>query len=368
MAELAGIIYAYLTVPRLGELVSHRTSASLPFCGRYRLIDFALSNMTNAGVRNVGVIMQRDYQSLLDHLGSGKDWDLSRRRGGLRLLPPFGLPNSHTGAYEGNLEALLAVRSYIQDSTCDLFVLSRGDLVANLDLRAAAEHHEANNLDITAICTNAPTAGVPHRFQLDIAGDITQILGDYAKDRGTAGLGVYLLRKSLLLEMLDWAADSGKIHFRDGLRWCLVRGGRLGAFFHTGYSAQISTVQEYYRANMDMLDREKREGLFPADRPVRTRERVAVSAYYGMEATACNCLVADGCYIEGHLERCILSRGVRVGKRASLKNCVIMQGSIIGEDARFQYVISDKGVTVSAGMALTGSPHLPLVIPKGSRL
>ncbi len=368
MAELAGIVYAYLAVPRLGELVSHRTSASLPFCGRYRLIDFALSNMTNAGVRNVGVIMQRDYQSLLDHLGSGKDWDLSRRRGGLRLLPPFGLPNSHTGVYEGNLEALLAVRSYIQDSSAELFVLSRGDLVANLDLRAAAEHHEANGLDVTALCTAAPAAGVPHRFCLEGSGNISQVLGDYAKDRGTAGLGVYLIGKPLLLELLNWAGDSGKVHFRDGLRWCQASGRRLGAFFHTGYSAQISTVQEYYKANMDMLDAEKRASLFPAARPVRTKERADVSTYYGMEAKTHNCLVADGCYIEGELDHCILSRGVRVSKGASLKHCVVMQDSIIGEGARFQYVISDKDVSVGAGMTLTGSPQLPLVIPKGSRL
>lgn len=368
MTELSGIIYAYLSTPRLGELVSQRTSASLPFCGRYRLIDFALSSMTNAGVRNVGVIMQRDYQSLLDHLGSGKDWDLSRRHGGLRLLPPFGLPNSHSGAYEGNLEALQVVRSYIEDDPGELFILSRGDLVANLDLRTIAEHHVQQGLDITAVCTDKPLLGEQNRFLVDEAGLVTQVLGDMGGDQGVAGLCVYLISKSLLLDMLDWSAATGKLHFRDGMRWYLEHDRRIGAYIHQGYCAQITTVQEFYQASMDMLDSGKRESLFPRERPVRTKERAEVSTYYGVGSKVRNCMVADGCFIEGDLENCVLNRGVRVEKGAKLKNCVVMQDSVVAENAIFQYVISDKGVTVSPYTTLTGSPRLPLVIPKGSKL
>ena len=368
MTELSGIIYAYLSTPRLGELVSQRTSASLPFCGRYRLIDFPLSSMTNAGVRNVGVIMQRDYQSLLDHLGSGKDWDLSRRRGGLRLLPPFGLPNSHSGAYEGNLEALQVVRSYIEDNPGELFILSRGDLVANLDLRAVAEYHMDKGMDITAVCTDKPLLGEKNRFLVYTDGLISQILGDRGGGQGVAGLCVYLLSKELLLDMLDWSAATGKLHFRDGMRWYLENGRRVGAYIHKGYCAQVTTVQEFYQANMDMLDSGKRESLVPRERPIRTKERADVSTYYGEHAKVHNCMVADGCYIEGDLENCVLSRGVRIEKGVKLKNCVVMQDSVVAENAIFQYVISDKDVAVSPYTTLTGSPRLPLVIPKGSKL
>lgn len=368
MAELAGIVYAYQDEPGLGELVRHRTSASLPFCGRYRLIDFVLSSMTNAGVRDVGVIMQRDYQSLLDHLGSGKAWDLSRRRGGLRLLPPFGLPNSHRGLYEGNLEALLAVRSYVQDTPCDYFLLSRGDLLANVDFEAAVARHLERELDVTAVCISDPAANTAHHMMLNAQGYVTQVLQGNAADHGVPGLGVYIIRKQLLLEIMTWAEKHDSLHFREGLRWALTRGCRMGVFYHKGYSANLTDVREYFRANMDMLCGEKRRSLFLPERPVRTRERAEVSAYYGSEASSRNCLVADGCYIEGRLESCILSRSVRIAKGAVLKNCVVMQGCEIGESCSLENVILDKFVKVSAGTVLTGSPRMPFVVPKGSRL
>ncbi len=132
-----GIIFAYKEAPELGDLTRERTVASLPFCGRYRLIDFALSSMRNANITDVGVIMARDYQSLLDHIGSGKDWDMSRRSGGLRMLPPFGLPHAHSGNYSGTMEALNAVGSYIRDIQQENVVLMLGNLLANIDLNAA---------------------------------------------------------------------------------------------------------------------------------------------------------------------------------------------------------------------------------------
>ena len=126
MKDFHGLIFAYYTDPKLRELVSMRTAASLPFCGRYRLIDFSLSAMRNAGIVDVGVIMQRDYQSLLDHLGGGKAWDMARRTGGLRMLPPFGLPEYHRGNYAGTMEALNAVGSYVRDIPAKYIVLMLG--------------------------------------------------------------------------------------------------------------------------------------------------------------------------------------------------------------------------------------------------
>ena len=370
MTNLHGIIYAFHSYPGLGSLVTRRTAASLPFGGRYRLIDFAMSAMMNAGIRDVGVIMQRDYQSLLDHLGSGKDWDLSRRSGGLRLLPPFGLPDSHLGEYKGCMEALSAVSSYIEDIKQDYVVLARGDLCANIDLRAVMRQHLETKVDITAVCAKKLPSDIYHGFVVNNQKISKEILCRQKREsRGIPSLEVYIISKSLLLDLIRWSAEGSRLHFhRDALTHYLAEGGQVGIYVHEGYAAHVTNVQDYYKANMDMLQAGIRAQLFPEDRPVRTKERADVSTYYGDGARSRNSLLADGCYIEGEVENCILFRGVRVEKGAHLRDCVIMQDTVIGENAALTHVISDKDVEVSRYVTLAGSPNLPLVIPKGGQL
>ena len=370
--NLHGIIYAYDASPRMGELVSRRTCASMPFCGRYRAIDFPLSSLINAGARNVGVIMQRDYQSLLDHLGSGKDWDLSRLSGGLRLLPPFGLPDSHTGEYKGCMEALESVSSYIDNIKAKSVALLRGNLIANIDLEAAARQHEKSGMEITAVCARQAPAGLHHVFtDLDGEGRAAGIRCNVKNtpENGYASLEVYIINKALLQQFVAQCAAVHALHFhRDALTKYLGAGNKIGIFLHDGYYAPIYTVRDYFRANMDMLDPVKRRELFLEARPVRTKGRSDVSTYYGENAKSQNCLVADGCYVEGSLKNCILFRGVRVSKGARLENCILMQDSVIGENVVMKNVIADKKVSISPEYTLTGSERLPLVIPKGSRL
>lgn len=369
MPDLHGIVYAYHSHPALGELVTQRTGASLPFCSRYRLIDFALSSMANAGVRDVGVIMQRDYQSLLDHLGSGKDWDLSRLSGGLSLLPPFGMHDSDLGEYKGCMEALSSVRSYIRNIKQNHVVLFRGDLVVNIDLKEVFDAHLTSGCEITAICTEKSfcNSGTRIRFVPDTPITSKRMLfpgSDHRK--ALSSLEVYIIRKPLLLELIDWCRANGKFHFhRDALAHYLKCGGKIGLYIHKGYTAHICSVSDYFNANMDMLKYSCRRDLFPDDNPVYTRGRSSVSTYYGENASATNSLVADGCYIEGELINCVLFRGVRVKKGAKLKNCVIMQDTVIGENTELSYVISDKYVVFSDNLVLSGSNALPITVPKG---
>lgn len=369
MPDLHGIIYAYHSSPALGELVLHRTSASLPFCSRYRLIDFALSSMANAGVHDVGVIMQRDYQSLLDHLGSGKDWDMSRLTGGLTLLPPFGQHDSRIGEYRGCMEALAAERSYIADIKQSSLILYRGDVALNLDLRAAYEAHLASGCEVTAICTDHPFNGGGERIRFVPDSDKTanrMLFPGTENGRALCSSEIYIIRKSLLLELIDWCRSNARLHFhRDALAHYLESGAKLGYYIHRGYISRICSAEDYYRANMDMLDYKNRADLFPTERPVYTRVRSSVSTYYGEESSAENSLVADGCFIEGSVENCVLCRGVRVKKDAVLKNCVLMQDTVIGEGARLQYVVADKYTVFSDGVVLSGSSGLPLIVPKG---
>lgn len=370
MINLHGIIYAYMSYPELGELVTKRTSSSLPFCARYRIIDFAISSMMNAGIRDVGIIMQRDYQSLLDHLKSGKPWNLDKRTGGLSLLPPFGLPDSHLGEYKGNMEALLAVKSYIKDIRQEHIVLMRGDIVASIDLNEAMETHLASGAEITAVCTDREITGRRHCFIPGGDGFASELMCErYGLCEGLTSLEVYIISKSCLLELISWCSAGHRLSFHtDALLNHMSRGGKIALYVHDGYVSYIRSARDYYKTSVEMLVSEHRDSLFPPQRPVRTKERADVSTYYGEQARSVNSLIADGCRLEGYVENCILFRGVSVEKGARLKNCIIMQDSAIGADVTMAYVIADKDTEVSRYVTLAGNEDLPLIIPKGRKI
>lgn len=368
MNNVHGLIYAYHAYPGLGVLGAHRTGASLPFCGRYRLIDFALSGMMNAGIRSVGVVMQRGYQSLLEHLSSGRSWNLACHSGGLHLLPPFGLPDANKGYYEGCMEALGAIYTYLEEIREDYVLLARGDLCANVDMRALIDAHMAGDADITAVCAAGELPYTHHRFIPDGSGCAAELLCRQTNaDRGLAGLEMYILRKEKLLELVRWSSEGSRLHFhRDALNYAMACGWKVGIFLHRGYAMHITCTEDYFRANMDMLDREKLAELFPTERRVATRARSDVSSYYGDGAVVKNSLIADGCRIEGTVENCVIFGGVTVEAGAELRSCIVLNDTVIGEHSRLNCVISDKNVVLSPYLNLCGSEKLPLVIPKGS--
>ncbi len=369
MLDFHGIIFAYRAAPALGELVSRRTAASLPFCGRYRLINFSLSSMMNAGIRDVGVIMQRDYQSLLDHLGSGKPWDMSRKTRGLRILPPFGLPEYHKGNYAGTMEALIAVSAYIRDIPQKHVVLMLGDLVANIDLQPILEQHLRSGAEITAICADHTSSGARHRFVVGEDGFVKEALYDVKEGEGLSSLEGYVIEKDTLLRLMEacHARNFYRFH-RDGIGMFLAEGGKMGVAVHPGYAELIHSVEAYYSASRDMLDPAKRHEVFPADRPVRTKNHEGVSTYYGPRAKSRNSLVADNCIIEGEIENSIVFSGVRVKEGAKLKNCIIFRNTVIGENVDLNCVIADKDCSFSAGATLRGSETLPLIVGKGKKI
>ncbi len=366
---MQGILYTLAADPQLGSLVSDRSAASIPFAGRYRLIDFILSSMVSAGVRDVGVIMDRDYQSLLDHLSSGKDWDLSRHSGGLRLLPPFGLPESH-GRFGGCMEALRGVRSYLDSIPHEDIILAPGELLANIDLDAVGRLHRESGADITAVCAQGAPDIAHHRLVPDGDGFASRLLfSEGGEGEGLLSLEVYILKKNLLLSLMDYCSSNDKRHFhRDALAHYIAEGGRIAVYRHEGYARSIHSVLDYYEASMELLKPAVMQSLFPADRLVRTRDRAEVSTYYADTARTRRCLIADGCYIEGELENCVLFPGVRVEKGARLQNCIVMQDGIIGAGSELRCVIADKQSRISAGITLAGNERLPILIPKGASL
>ena len=369
MNDLHGIVFAYRESPDLRELAQVRNSCSIPYGGRYRLVDFALSNLVNAGVTDVGIIVHSSYQSLRDHVGSGKDWDLSRKRGGLRILPPFSYANKHHkgNLYRGRMDALAGVYSYLKNIRQDYVLLTSGDLAANLPIAEAFEQHLKTRADITAITVPTTIADprMTNYFTTDKDGRITDVAVGPTVPNGEVSLETYIMSKSLLLGLVDRCAAHDVPSFSQGVLLNSVGGRiRLQAFRFDGYAARLQTVTGYFMRSMELLDPAVRASLFRTDRPIKTKDQSNPSTYYGPEAQSTNSLISDGCIIEGTVVNSILARGVRVEKGARVENCILMQRSTVQSDAVLRYVIADKNVRVCQGRMLMGHGTYPLVIAK----
>ena len=369
MNDLHGIVFACRSDANLGELTRPRNTCSLPFGGRYRLIDFMLSNYVNAGITDVGVIVHQSYQSLLDHVGSGKDWDLSRKRGGLKILPPFAY-KQHWGeaaVFRGKMEALAGVRSYLEEIRRDYVVLMDGDLVVNLPLSDIYDQHIKSGADITVVCGNDSfeTENGTY-FELDGTGRVTDVLYHLHRPRGYRGLEVYILSTRLLLDLVDECATRDQYSLRRDVLQARKDSLKLQGYIWGGFAAQIRSVQEYYDRSMQLLDPAIRAELFCAERPIRAKATDKSSAYIGPDGYCENSLIADGCNIEGVVENSILFPGVVVEAGAVVRNCVLFKETVIRRNAELAYIIADKNVEVLPDRTLMGHSSYPIVLAKGS--
>ena len=369
MNNLHGILFAYRSDKNLGELTRPRNTCSLSFGGRYRLIDFMLSNYVNAGISDVGVIVHESYQSLLDHLGSGKDWDLSRKHGGLRILPPFSYANQSHKEYRGNMEALSGVAGYLKNIRQDYVIMGWGDVAVNLPIEDMFQQHMESGADITVACT--PTLKGAPRFseyvEVNAEGRVTDLsVHPTSADNMLESLEIYILSKKLLLDLVEYCSAHDVYSFSRGVLQPRLKSLKLAPYVHEGYVARFQSVGDYFQRSVDLLDAEVRADLFNPDRPIHTKDMSNPSTYYGPESVSKRSLVADGCYIEGEVENSILSRGVIVEKGAKVVNSVLMQGTVVKAGASLSYVIADKNVTVNEDRVLTGHFTYPLAIAKGT--
>ncbi len=371
MNGLHGVIFAYGKHVGLRELSENRTPASVPFGGRYRMIDFVLSNMVNAGVRDVGVIIHGNYQSLLDHVGTGKEWDLSRMHGGLRLLPPFAMVRERgSGTFRGKMEALSSVQSYLERIRQDHVVLADSDTIINLPLQQVYADHLSSGADITAVCAA--------KGQGDLEGATSFVLGEggwvqdtlyNAKDcAGLRSLDIFILSRDLLLELVEECRRKDHYSFRNAVLQNMSGRLKIRGYVWEGYAAQIRTLSEYYDRSMELLNPAIRRALFPADRPIYTKEMNLSTTYLDPDGACVNSLVADGCTVEGTVENSILFRGVSVAKGAVVKNCILMQNTSVGKGASLSNVIADKNVQITDGCTLVGNERYPIAIAKNAKI
>ena len=374
MKNTLGIIIGFDSNNDLRELSEHRPVASVPFGGRYRVIDFMLSNLVNSGCYQVGVLMRDKYQSLMDHLGSGKDWDLSRKRGGLMLCPPNAFaPKSSplvTENYHTSLEALGSVSDMLQKSKCEHVVVCGADIIANIPLDEAMREHKKSGADVTIVCTKNGDGGAFDMFlNLSPRHEVNDIRnGDNAGGKCKyKSLGIYIMKRKYLLDLLSDCVTHNLHSFeRDAMQHVFNRGDAIQAYVFDKYVAKIEDVKSYFSASMDMLDKDIRDQVFLKNRPILTKIHDSAPTYYGEDAVVSDSLIADGSRIEGTVENSIIFRGCNIAKGAVVKDSIIMQSGIISEGVELSYVVTDKGVTVRENRKMMGHATYPVAIAKNT--
>ncbi len=363
-----GVIFSNIGDNMIRDLTQLRCMGSVPFGGRYRLIDFPLSAMVHAGITKVGISTRHNYRSLMDHLGSGKPWDLSRKNGGIYLFPPYS--NLASGTNATRLLELSAMMPFLENSKEDYVILSDCDTVFNFDLNAMLEDHIRSGADITfgyAHGKKPKGAGGRMVFELDQNKTIQGILIDPEGDEDCDyAINVSIHNRNLLIKTVKDAMSRNYTTLSRDVYQRNLGNLQMRAYKLEGYVRVIDSLSAYLSANEDLLQANVRDALFCQNRPVLTKVRDDAPARYAIGGKVTNSLVADGCLIAGKVENCILFRGVHVGKEACLSNCVIMQDTVIGDKAQLSYVITDKNAEISPARTLIGFDSYPAYIAKDS--
>ncbi|WP_046176626.1 GlgC family sugar phosphate nucleotidyltransferase [Domibacillus indicus] len=325
--SMLGVIDATMLPGEMGELAAYRSPAAIPFAGRYRLIDFILSNLVNSGIQSVAIFPRSPYRSLMDHLGSGKDWDLNRKRDGLFFFP--------APAKEGQFSRMAEHLDYFNRSDQKYAVVSNCTTVANMDFGPILDRYLNQNCDILEVMHKGESAHI------------------------------YLLSLPLLLELIEQRNETGYQSVQDVVEDSASSLTKCNYEFE-GFLKRIKSVNDYYQTSMQLLEKDKWSELFNEFQPIYTKVKDEPPTNYLAGSYVTNAMIANGCVIEGEVNHSIVFRAVTIGKNSTVKNSIVMQKSRIGQNCTLEHVIIDKDVSVEDGAVLRGTPEEPLVIKKGS--
>lgn len=369
MGNVLGLVFANMHDTTLGDMTKNRTMGSVMFGGRYRLIDFPLSNMVNSGISEVGVITKSNYQSLLDHLGSAREWDLARKKGGLYILPPFG--NVESTLYRGRIEALYGAMSFIKHSRAKYVILSDCDVVTNIDYKPIVAAHIERGADITAVAHTGVYSSDDIKtstvFNVDADKNVTSVLiNPDISGTCTTSLNVFVMSMDFLIETVNDAMARGNVSFERNILQEKCRELKIKIYEYDNYFSKLNSPESYFKSNMALLEPENARKLFVPKRSIYTKVSDNAPVKYDLDSKVSNSLIADGCIIEGEVENSVLFRGVKVGKGAKVKNCILMQGTVVGDNAELNYLITDKNVSICENHILTSSPQYPMYVGKGA--
>ena len=364
---IAGLCLSDPHPDRVSDGSSTRTLSAARFAGRYRLVDFMLPNMVNSGITTIGMILNSHYQSLIAHIGTGKEWDLARKTGGVTYFPPY-LTDERQNVNSELDGPLMRAAEHITGSKTDTIVLADSSVVYNMDYRNALEEHVKTGADITAIYTKKKiTIGERENtvvFHLNSDGQVRAInAATPSSDSMNVSLGAYIMKKSFFTQLTTGEKNCGMLRFSrillaEALKWLYVV-----AYEYKGYSAQICSVETFFHYNMEMLDISKRNALFNhGEGRIYTSRRDSLPTKYGKRAEVSNSIIAEGCQIDGAVSNCVICRGVRVREGAIVKNCILQEGTEVDRDANLDYIITDREVKISENRKMTGYSTYPVYI------
>ncbi len=369
--DMLGLIFASNPEASMGELTSKRSLAAVPVGGRYRIIDFMLSNMVNSHIVKVGITTPPNYRSLTDHLGTGKDWDLDRKENGLYILPPqdFGEGTAET---MGGVDVIRGVTHFLEKSRQEYVLVTDCNIICNMNFEDALAKHIEEAADITLFYYK--NAAVPKNdlkrnifMQVDEDGIVTDLqVYPIKQTSDNVYMHAFIMSREMLLDLISDAAAHGKHSLPKEVFLPNLNSLKVCAYEFTGYRKKIESIQSYFSFNLELLDKDVRNELFGLenDRPVYTKIKDMVPTKYGKDNTVVNSFIADGCVIEGDVKNSILFRGVRVGKGAKIENCILMQNSQVMENCLLENVVFDKNVVLRSGRKLVGQDTYPMVISK----
>ena len=366
--NVMGIIFA--SDANMGELSDKRTMGSIPFGGRYRQIDFHLSNMAAAGIRHVGIISRQNYQSLINHIGSGEEWGLELEEGGMEFLTPYAMSSYHS--YRGKLEVLHSAMSFLNFGSDDEYVfLADSAILCNIDLNSVLNSHIASGKDITVVTKE----GIANsKKQLDLAikldknGEIADIAVDYVAPADyLASMDLFVLSKGLLKSLINECIARNLYHMDRDLVLGSWQAGKISVnvYQFPGLAMFNESIEEYFHNSLSLLDSRVRRDLFYYNHPVYTKVRDRVPSYYGENSDIGNCIVADGCMLDGNVNASVLFRQVTVREGCNIDNCLILNDTVVGENCELKYAILDKDVVIQPGTKLIGTPNNPIIIKRG---
>ena len=366
--NVMGIIFA--NDATMGELTSKRTMASLPFGGRYRQVDFHLSNLTCAGIRHIGIISRHSYQSLMNHIGSGEEWGLELEEGGLEFLTPYAM--STTAAYRGKLENLYFAMDFLEYGPADeLVVMADSAVLANIDMTKVIAAHVASGKELTVVTKAGICNGTK---QIDLAlklgenGVVADMAVDYAAGEDyVASMDVFIMSKNWLIHQVKEHVAHNMYHMdRDLVMGMWQKDNTsVNVYEFDGIAMFNESVEEYFYNTLSLIKKDIRRDLFAGNHPVYTKVRDRVPTYYGENCDIEDCIVADGCMLDGKVEDSVLFRQVTICEDAEVEDCIIMNDSVVGEGAKLKYVILDKDVTVRPGAKLYGTAKNPIIVKRG---
>ena len=374
--DALGIIFPNSYDDLVPELVADRLMASIPFAGRYRMIDFILSSMVNCGIDNVSVIVRKNYHSLLDHLGSGREWDLTRKNGGLNIVPPFA--EKTVKVYNGRVEALASILGFLKSQKEKYVVMADANVAASFDFGAFLQQHIESGADVTMAYTeeelpesfkNTEINSKSLYYTLDLDGQrVTNIkINSKASGVQNFSMNIYAIDRETLIDQISQAFVRGYAYYeRDILSPHLVTLNVQGFKFE-GYSARISDMKGYFDENMKLLDEDNLDALFDKGQ-IYTKIRDDNPTRYITGSRVKNVMAADGCVIEGDVENCVLFRGVKIKSGAKVRNCVLMQDTVVEPGAELDYVITDKNVVITENQKLQGTDTLQVFVEKRKRV